>query len=449
MHERAAYAANLHGLFDVAMGHAQAVETISRDAGDRLGVLRGVTIQAKVHMAEHGEKPAIAILRPALDAVSDLEPTEDIVRAQAELGRALMVGGEYAESVVWCNRVLAAPTVASETELVEAMITKGTALSADGFMLEGEVLLRGAIEIADRMGNTFAALRARNNLLSAIDDLAAAYELIEQGYEMADRFGQRTWLYQFGLVSLTNSFDRGDWDTGITRAQALDAPGFYAAWLQFETGVRAAFRGDLDFARAAIQRGRRLAGTTSSQALASSSSTEGAVYLAAGDFQQIMPLAREGWEHFDSGDGAALLGMGAAVAMNRSDWATEALDAFVKLGRRGRLAEGQTAALQASAALTEARWTDARQKYLQAIRMLEATEAKFWLAILNLGVGMRAAGQFPESAQAMSDAEAFFRSVGAESFVERYRAAFVPSAGGAGPTSVATAPEREAAATQN
>ena len=36
---------------DVAMGHAKAVETLSRDAGDSLGVLRGVTSQAIVHMS--------------------------------------------------------------------------------------------------------------------------------------------------------------------------------------------------------------------------------------------------------------------------------------------------------------------------------------------------------------------------------------------------------------
>ena len=289
LHVRAAHTAINSGLVDVAMDHAKAVETLSRDAGDALGVLRGLTSQATVHMSLHGERPAVALLRPGLEAFSQLQPTPEIVAAQAELGRALMVGGDYDEAVEWCNRVLAAVGVATEIQLLEATITKGTALSASGRVLEGEVLLRGGIQMADQMGEVNAGLRARNNLLGSVDGFDLSLQLINEGYEIAERYGQRTWQYQFAHVALTSSFELGDWEYGLERAEALDAPGFYAAWLVYERAVRSAYRGDLDLAESELQRGIELAGSDSTQALGSISAITAAIRLAAGDMAGSFP----------------------------------------------------------------------------------------------------------------------------------------------------------------
>ncbi len=444
LHERAAYAANFSGLADVAMGHAQAVETISRDAGDPIGVLRGATVQAFVHMGHHGERPAIAILRPALEAVAGLKPTIEIVKAQAELGRALMIGSEYPEAIQWSDRVLAAPDVATDTELIEAMVTKGTALAGLGSTLEGEVLLRGATEIADRLGFVFTALRARNNILTFLDNFDAAHELIDEGYAMAERYGQQVWAYQFAHLALANSFERGDWDEGMARVEALDAPGFYGAWFQGEKALRAAFRGDIDSARDAVKRGGELAGTDSSQSVASGRVIQATIDFANADFARVMPLVRAGWSHPDLADPAIMIAMGVAVAANEASWAVEARDAFLSLTRRGTLADGQLGAVETCVELTAARWSEARSEYLQSRRNLEAADAQLWLAILNISVGSRAAGQFPEAAEAMTAAEEFFRGVGAESFVERYRAAFVPTSADAAPS---TTPSSERAGT--
>ena len=427
LHERAAHTALLHGLYDIALGHAKAVETLSRDSGDLLGVLRGATSQARVHMGQHGERPAITALRPALDAVADLEPTPEIVDAQAELGRALMIGGQYDQAVEWCNRVLAAASVATGTQLLEVLNTKGTALAASGSIREGEVLLRGVIQVADATGEVFTSLRARNNLLSSIDGFDVAHQVIEEGYEIAERYGQRTWQYQFAHVALTNSFDRGNWDYGLERAEALDAPtGFYPSFLASEKAVRAAFRGDIEFARMELQRGQQLAGTASSQAAYAASAVTAAINLAAGDMAAVMPAARDGWSHFDTADAAIQYAASAAAAANELNWAVDARDAMLALGRAGRLADGQVAALDTVVALTDGRWSDARSSYARARRDLNETDAAFWLATLNLAMGTRGAGHVPEADAALAAAEEFFRGVGAESFLDRYRAAVVP-----------------------
>jgi hypothetical protein len=77
--------------------------------------------------------------------------------------------------------------------------------------------------------------------------------------------------------------------------------------------------------------------------------------------------------------------------------------------------------------MMEGRWDEARAHYLATQRDLSDAHANFLLALLNVSVGARAAGKFPEAAEAAVAAEEFFRSVGAESFLDRYRAAFVPN----------------------
>ena len=168
LHEQAGLVAMLDANFGPAMSHAQAAETLSRDAGDRLAALRGVVLQAQIHIGEHAERAALALLRPALESVEDLGPGPEVISAQAEVARSLMMGGSPEESVDWCDRVLAAPGVATDGQLTEILITKGTALTNTRRFREGEVLLRGAIAVAEDNGMIFSALRARNNALGVV-----------------------------------------------------------------------------------------------------------------------------------------------------------------------------------------------------------------------------------------------------------------------------------------
>ncbi|MEP7158475.1 MAG: adenylate/guanylate cyclase domain-containing protein, partial [Chloroflexota bacterium] len=178
IHERAVEAALNQSLYDVALEHARAVESLSDERGDRLSVVHAAAIQARVHLSYHHEKTAIETLQPALEKVADLEPTREILEAQSELARSLMMGGANEESLVWSDRALAASELADEELLIQILITKGTALQNIGRRTEAEILLRGAMQVAERTGNMWGALRARNNVLSLVsaEDLAAAIE---------------------------------------------------------------------------------------------------------------------------------------------------------------------------------------------------------------------------------------------------------------------------------
>ena len=207
------------------------LETLSRDRGDRLGVLRGITLQANTHMSQHQERPAIALLRPALEQVADLEPGREIVIAQAEMARALMIGGANEQSVDWCDRALAAAAVGNDGLVVHILITKGTALANAG------TAGRGRGPSARSEGSRRAQWRrerratcrqqcSRHRLVrGSCGGCADAQRRLRVSHApRPDDVGLPVRNYH-----LTNAFERGDWELGIEAAKALDPPGFYGA----------------------------------------------------------------------------------------------------------------------------------------------------------------------------------------------------------------------------
>jgi class 3 adenylate cyclase/tetratricopeptide (TPR) repeat protein len=428
LHERAVEPALNEGLYDAALEHARAVESLSRDRGDRLAALHAVTLQARVHLSHHHERTAITQLEPALNGVRDMAPTSEIVAAQAELARALMIGGSAAESIAWCDRALAASALADDRLLTDILITKGTALTNVGRQIEGEILLRGSMQVADRTGDTWVALRARNNVLGVVsaEDLAAAAALAAEGYTTAMRHGLLTWAYQFAHVSLSLAFERGDWDAWVEEADALDAPGFFGAWRVLEEGVRDALRGRTAEARRKLAEGGESAGTESTQAETGIAGIEALFAFAQQDWEAVMPAARRAWVITEGADSAIVVAAATAAAANRTDWAREAMAVFDGLDRRGRQAAGTGAGLRATLAMLEGRWPDARREYLEARRNLAESESRYALALLNLSIGGRGPGHLPEATEATAAAREFFDRVGADRLVDAYLAALVP-----------------------
>jgi hypothetical protein len=118
--------------------------------------------------------------------------------------------------------------------------------------------------------------------------------------------------------------------------------------------------------------------------------------------------------------------MAAGVAANRTDMVTQTADALRAFDRTGRYVDGEQAALGCALAILERRWQDARAHYLAARRDLTAAGSAVWMAMLNLCVSVRAAGRFPEAADAAVAVDEFFDRVGARRFLDMYRARVLP-----------------------
>ena len=168
---------------------------------------------AYVKLLEHGDQTAITILRDALADVADLPGAPEIVEAQSELARALMLQGSP-EALTWSERVLEAPAIVNQRVLVNTLITKGSTLLYLGRLTEAEAVLRGSVVLADRLGDPMAMLRARNNMAGLIEahSVSAVLELDREVFEIAQRFGERTWVQQAIGMGLMASMEAGRWE---------------------------------------------------------------------------------------------------------------------------------------------------------------------------------------------------------------------------------------------
>ncbi len=230
LHERVVPLAGEAAQFLGAYDHARAARILFEQLGDRLAVVRIAAAEASVQLAEHRDQVTIAMLEADLAAVADLPPSSEVAAAQVELARALMLAGRP-EAVAWCDRVLAQPTVATPKVLLEAIITKGTALQREGRVVESEALLRGGIAIADAQANLSASMRSRNNLRVMLMEvnLSAGLAGMQEVYDLARRYGQQTWVLHAVAASLDVAFRLGSWDSYLEQARAEigDAPSFY------------------------------------------------------------------------------------------------------------------------------------------------------------------------------------------------------------------------------
>ena len=452
LHERASAAARTAARMQVGDEHGRKAGELYAAHGDRLGVLRSRTLQARLMLAEHGDQTAIALLQEALAEVADLPPAPEMANAQSELARALMVQGSP-EALIWCERVLENPQLTSQSVLVNTLITKGSALSiSTARTAEAEAVLRGAMVLADRLGEPYAMLRARNNLTGIVDPQSTqgSIDLAREVFEIGQRYGERTWVQQAIGSALTSSFEIGRWDVWQeeARVEAPDAAGFYRAWFDAEEARRLAFRGRTEEAdRILAEIWKEPAIQNSAQAQAGISATEAEIRLTQGRWIEAFDVSMRGWNQTDNARGTTQLSQFAAVAAgdaSRLRDAVQAQDSMLADGLPMSLAARQIALTLT--ALLDGRWDEARLTYMKARRIVEEVGNLQVLALLQLAVGHLAADHFSEAAQAAREAEEYFHARGADAFVATYRAHAVkePPVGAQSPTKVADVEVAEA-----
>ncbi len=113
------------------------------------------------------------ILEPAAATLGEAEPNAAPVFA--ELARVYMMTDRAEEAVNMAEKALRAAAPQRDTEvIVNALVTRGSAICNLGAIDEAEAILRGAMNLADRAGHIAAALRARNNLIPPLSSEAPA-----------------------------------------------------------------------------------------------------------------------------------------------------------------------------------------------------------------------------------------------------------------------------------
>jgi class 3 adenylate cyclase/tetratricopeptide (TPR) repeat protein len=445
LHERAITIAGNAARFEQGLEHAERAVELYRQLGDRPGEIRARALQASVHHMEHQEQLAIAALRTLLADATDLPPSPEIAQAQAELGRALMLAGSTMESIEWCDRVLANPAAATPAVLLEAVITKGTALTMAGHIVEAEALLRGAVAIADNRGFLDAGLRSRNNLrvLLMYVDLRDALGLNLEVRDIARKFGDRSWILQSIGGAREIGFRLGDWDAfeEDVANEVGEAGDYYANWFRMEAALRESYRGDASQAQAAIE--RSLASgliDNSGQAITWNLAAKADAQIARGMFAEAIESAQNGLGKSSENDLVIVAMLFAAAGLGDAARVLSTTDLLRDNGF-DQLPAGRAyiAVAHSLAAALQGRWDEARDRQREAIDLLDAIGEGLTKARFGLALGHLASGRFPEADGAAAEAERWFADRGAAHYVAAYRAAAATAGAGVPDAAVGTA----------
>ncbi len=417
-----------------AIGHARAALDLYRSLGDPQSVLRAATWLGRHYTSNKFEAQAIAVLEAAVEEGRPLADSAEYAAMLAELSRVYMMTARSEESVATADRALElGGKHRLLSPMVEALINKGTALQTLGRMVEAEVVLRGAVEVAEQAGLSSGALRARNNLMGILadNDLRAVMASAEEGYSASMRHGNRGFGLQF-LLQLAQTAQRtGSWNDWIEEVDAVEEAGpispFYQAAFASLRATLAALRGDQEAAATWLAREREVAAQLESvMVTAAMALTEAYCATLAGDWTTGAQKALESGTNSNfSVEGPDIAAM-AAVAGDLPGELTRAIEMLRAAEYQGRVTAASIAAAEAGQTARAGRWEDARLGYRRAQELQREAGDQFGEGMAGLAWGMLAGSQDPEAAAAGAAAEAFFSERGSAAMVAAYRAAFVP-----------------------
>jgi tetratricopeptide (TPR) repeat protein len=434
IHERIVVASEFAAATDMPANHGRKSMDAYREAGDEAGRLRAATLMARALIGFHLEDEAAATLEPAIVEAKPLGKVPELAGAYAELGRALMLRERHEEAIAAADQALTMGAIASPLTVVEALITKGTSLTTSGRTVEAEAILRGAIRQADDMGLIAAALRARNNLSGPLgfQNEEEAGRLIREGYEIANRYGHRPFVYQFLFALLEANLRLGKWDDGIADLDAIEGnetpyPFYQIAFLGARA-IRAALRGDLTAAeRMARQAQERLVDVQSVQTEAYLQLVWTHLRFAAGRWEEAMKHGRQAGANSNFNVDAWWVTANAAAAADDRPVLADALAALVSpMTFPGPGRDALHSAASAALAAREGRWDDVHAGFAPAIAKLAGMGSLTYAHMAGLLWDALAGSRDRDAAEAGRQAVAFLEERGASAFVERYRAAFVP-----------------------
>jgi DNA-binding CsgD family transcriptional regulator len=219
----AARAAWLAGLLDDAVGYARRWRDLAADATERADAL-----YLMIRLA--WETDEIEEMRALTDEVelliAQLPPGADQARAMTAVAQSMMLRDQPEAATAWADRALA---LADEFDLprvrLAALVEKGSALTdRPALIAEGQAILAGLVDEAEKLGEWVLAARALNNLVQGVPpaDPAQHAEMLERMRVDAERAGfeslavaayfqgrARVYLHEGNLAAAVDALEQG------------------------------------------------------------------------------------------------------------------------------------------------------------------------------------------------------------------------------------------------
>jgi len=420
--------------FDRAEGFARRALEATLVGGDPAAMARAYTTLANVLALNSHAKEARDILREAVDELAGRAPDADMVRLEAELGRAHLMSGEADLALPVIEQALVRAEATAQLEsIAELLVSRAWAVTSAGRPTEALVLLRGVVPFCDEHGFLNARMRCAMNL-SAWEllgnprrSMAAALD----GLTIARRRRLAGWAGGTAGNWADGAFEVGEWDGILALAAELDAEGLLPAdeSANIFVGVYMvrAYRGAVDEAIEVLERVLK--------PLMDDYQIARAYYdafchlrFAAGDHEAMRAHAVEllGYREMYPYD--------AVPAARASLWLRDVAGLREVLGERdvtvGRASDLRFAVVRAGLAVLEGRTDDARSAYLAAESGLRELGIRFELGLALLEHAVFLDGD-ASAGSASEEARAIFDELGATTLLAR-----LPVVAGATPATV-------------
>ncbi len=243
---------SLHGV-EYLRSHRAQLEA----AGDERGVGVVLTEEAR-HLWPLGRvDEALRTSQRALELIPAEPPTSERARAEAQLGRLLMLSGSEIERAGAVTRKALETARAAGDPFTEtaALVTLGV---CEPDLAEGEVILRKGLEMATAQNAVFQITRARTNLAEIISVQGRhdeAIELMSDGLDLVTRLGTRGQSRDWMVANLAYQYNDAErWSEALEVLDTALEEGYPQAMQLVIQARLLAHRGRFDQARTLVRR---------------------------------------------------------------------------------------------------------------------------------------------------------------------------------------------------
>jgi class 3 adenylate cyclase len=408
--------------FERAEGFGRRALEAALAGGDPAAAARAYTTLASILASNWHGQEARDMLRKAVDDLADRTPDADMVRLEAELGRAYLMSGQPELALPVVEQALVrAEAIAQLESIAELLVSRAWAVIGAGRPREAMALMRGVVPFCDEHGFLNARMRCAMNLSSfgSVDEPGRAMADAAAGLAIARRRRLAGWAGALAGNWAEIAFHMGDWDAILALAADLDGEGLLpvdeSANIFLGVYLVRAYRGEIGAAAAALD---RVMGPQMDDVQAARGYHDAFAHLrfAAGDNEAMRQHAAE------------LLGSLAMYpydtipAARASLWLGDAAGMGDVLGQRdapvGRATDLRFEAIRAGLAALEGRPDGARATYLAAESGLRELGIRFELVLALLEHAVFLADDASAGAAA-DEARAIFEELGATTLLAR------------------------------
>jgi class 3 adenylate cyclase/tetratricopeptide (TPR) repeat protein len=422
--ERAGQSASAAAHHEAAEAYLSRALALHRADGDPVAIVRTTTALAQTLLTGRQNERALSILVPATTEFAGLAPDPALVGLEAQLARAYMLREDDARAIEIVERVLEAAEHADLVPiLADALVTKGSALSAGGRLREGLAVTEAGERLARANGLTSTVLRGLNNRLASqwLIDPRACVDDAREGLALARRIGDRSWIFAL-LEKLGHAlWLTGDWDAALEAgAGGLEEGPEPADRLQFlrATIVVLAARGE-PVARALEELASIAPEVTDPQVLWTTVDAAAFAAFAQGRLAEAGEMWRQGARRYDL-RAYDWLYMAAGTALRRGDAPAAAGDLaeLDKIGLHAPLIDARRALLRAGLAALAGDASGSARLFEAALREFRGLSLPFEQALAAIVMATVLDPSSPEVAAAIESARSILSGLRARAFLD-------------------------------